>query len=135
MNNDHDTERLFIGRFALMLFVGGLLIPFILVVLVLALGSPNLSSEAKSTAYGLISGFGLVAEVLALIFGIIGRRYLSGKTALVGVIVLVVSWIVLGILGSAVWFVLTRPPTPEIKGGSKYPKGTEAKADTVPAWK
>jgi ABC-type transport system involved in multi-copper enzyme maturation permease subunit len=138
MNNDHDTERLFIGRCALMLFVGGLLIPFILVVLVLALGNPNLSSETKYTACGLSLGFGLVAGVLALIFGIIGRRYLSGKTALVGVIVWLGAWLLVGALGSVVLLIKAMPQkVAPIKGGTGPPgwtaKATEKASEGPPA--
>lgn len=123
MDNEHDKERLFLGRCALILAIGGLLVPFILAVLVLAVGGANLSPGAKDTAYGLSFGFGLVAELLALILGTIGRRHLSGKTAQVGVIVLLVACVVLGVLGSAVWFVVSRPSPPGT--------GTE-KADAAP---
>jgi hypothetical protein len=140
MNNEHDTERLFVGRCALMLFIGGLLIPLILAILVFALAGANVPSGAKDFAYGLCFGFGLVAEVLALILGTIGRRHLSGKTAQVGVIVLLVAWVVLGVLGSAVWFVRTHPdwftrPEPPKKEYKGIPGGTPAKTPTLPTEK
>jgi len=113
MNNEHDTERLFVGRCALILFIGGLLVPFILAALVLAVGDVNLSSKAESIAHGLCVGFGLVAELLALILGTIGRRHLSGKIAQVGVIVLLAACVVVGASASAVWFVRSLPPRPE----------------------
>ena len=128
MDNEHDTERLFVGRCALILFIGGLLGPFILVVLVLAVGGASLPSGARDTAYGLSVGLGLVAELLALILGTIGRRHLSGKTAQVGAIVLLVACVVLGASASAVWFVLSRPGPPVGKSG-----GTAVKLIDAPA--
>ena len=135
MDDHHDTERLFVGRCALILFIGGLLVPIILAVLVLTTGGADLSSGARDTAYGLSFGVGLVAELLALILGTIGRRHLSGKTAQVGVIVLLVACVVFGVLGSAVWFVVSRPAPPDKRAKPAEVKtgGTAAqKADAAP---
>lgn len=124
MDDHHDTERLFVGRCALILFIGGLLVPFLLAVLVLTAGGADLSSGARDTAYALSFGFGLVAELLALILGTIGRRHLSGKTAQVGLIVLLAASLVVGASASAVWFVLSRPakkePSKPMKGVEKH---------------
>jgi len=129
--DDHnDAERLFVGRCALLLFIGGLLVPFILAVLVLAGCGENLSPGAKNTAYGLSFGFGVVAELLALILGTIGRRNLSGRTAQLGVVVLLAASAVLSALGCAVWLVLSLP-APAPKPEFKTPKPAE-KADVSP---
>ena len=109
MDDHHDTERLFVGRCALILFIGGLLVPIILAVLVLTTGGADLSSGARDTAYGLSFGVGLVAGLLALILGTIGRRQLSGKIAQIGVIVLRAAWLLMGVVGGAIWFLRSLP--------------------------
>jgi hypothetical protein len=97
MNDAHDTERLFVARCSLVLFVAGLLVPLIIGVVVLALSQPSFSQRAEATAAFLALGFGLIAEVLALVLGIAGRRHLSGKIGMIGAITIIVM--ALGTLG------------------------------------
>jgi hypothetical protein len=77
--NAPDRERRFIARCALVLFLAGLLVPFIIVGLLFAVGKMYLSSWAIVVDLCLCIGFGFIAEVLALTLGIIGRRRHSVK--------------------------------------------------------
>jgi hypothetical protein len=90
MNESNHRERLFVARCSLVLFIGGLLVPFIIAVMVFAVSGRHLSEDAKNIAGVLAVGFGSIAEILALICGIIGRRHLSGKIGMIGAIVVLV---------------------------------------------
>jgi uncharacterized ion transporter superfamily protein YfcC len=94
MNNHHDTEHLFVARCSLVLFIAGLLIP----PMILALGA-DARDAAKQTAFFAAFGLGLLAGVLSLIFGTIGRRYLSGKIGMIGgIILLALALVVVALL-------------------------------------
>jgi len=82
MNSADDKERAFIAKFALVLFIAGLLLPFAIAAGVLASGGwpPARKNAADSLAFG----FGFIAEILALALGIVGRRIVWGRIALVG---------------------------------------------------
>jgi hypothetical protein len=81
MDNANDTDRALIARCALWLFIAGLLVPFAIAALIVTFsGTP----AAADTAAPLALGFGLVCELLALVLGIVGRRYVSGKTGMIG---------------------------------------------------
>jgi chromate transport protein ChrA len=67
MENTNDSGKLF-GNLALGLLVAGLLVPFIIAML---------ASEQ------LAMGFGVVAVVLALVFGIAGWKHKTGKVAVI----------------------------------------------------
>jgi len=108
MNEVSDKGRLFVANCSLFLFIAGLLVPFIIAVLVLLLDGPKLSLDTKVTAHVLAVGFGVIAEVLALILGIIGRRHLSGKvgkngstSVLLGAVLAAVGWSFYSSAGSA----------------------------------
>jgi len=85
MDDSSSNERLFLGKFALVLFVAGLLMPFLIATVVLAscrqaiFGDPILAVQ-------LALGFGLIAEVLALVLGFFARRRISGQIGMVGAI-------------------------------------------------
>ena len=73
--NTTDDKKL-IARWALALFILGLLVPVII-----CLFAP----------FEVAAVFGVLAEVLALVLGIIGWRELCGKIATLGVVVLI-AW-------------------------------------------
>jgi hypothetical protein len=77
MNDTNDNQRVGIGKWALALFVIGLLVP----IFVLA------RSESHHGAVKAAIGFGLMAEGLALLFGILGRKFLYGRIGMIGGIV------------------------------------------------
>ncbi len=75
MDAEATNDRRVLALWALALFVVGLLMPFLI-----ALFAP---SDAAI-------GFGVVAELLALLFGTMGWRHLAGKVATIGVALLLV---------------------------------------------
>jgi hypothetical protein len=88
MNDADDRERAFVARGSLVLFITGLLVPFIIAVFALGLPDPKLAHEdARNAAAALAFGFSLTAELLALILGIVGRPHLSGKIGMYGAVV------------------------------------------------
>jgi hypothetical protein len=74
MENTNDSGKLF-GNLALGLLVAGLLVPFII---------------AAFASEQLAMGFGVVAMILALVFGIVGWQHKTGKVVVVTTAVLVV---------------------------------------------
>jgi 4-amino-4-deoxy-L-arabinose transferase-like glycosyltransferase len=89
MNESNDKERLFVARCSLVLFIAGLVVPFVIAGLVVAVSRLS-PSDTERIAAILAVGFGLIAEVLAVICGIFGRRHLSGKIGMIGAAVIVV---------------------------------------------
>lgn len=88
MNDAKDQERMFVARCSLVLFSTGLLVPFIIAVIALGLPDPKLSHEdARSAAAALAFGFGFVAELLALLFGVAGRPHLPARIGMYGAVV------------------------------------------------
>ena len=83
MNDSNDRERLFVARCSLVLFISGLAVPFVIAGLVVAFSrlSPD---DTRKIAAILALGFGLIAQVVALICGIVGRRHVSGKIGMIG---------------------------------------------------
>ena len=72
-----DTQR--IAWVALILFVGGLLLPFFVY--------PALTQLAElplQRAINISAAIGAICELLALLLGIVGRRHLPGKVAGIG---------------------------------------------------
>jgi hypothetical protein len=89
MNDTDARDRLFVARAALVLFVLGLLVPFIIAVLGMAFS--RLGGDADTAAL-LGIGCGFVCEGLAFVLGLVGRRHVSGKIGMFGgVIVLVLA--------------------------------------------
>jgi chromate transport protein ChrA len=126
MNDANDRDSRFVARCSLVLFIAGLLVPFIIVVagFILSERAPSLETEEKSI--GLAVGFGVVAEVLALILGIIGRRHLSGNIGMYGSMIVLLAalaqyvfgWFrpsiiiaVALVLAAAAWRLYSRPGT------------------------
>jgi len=84
MNDSGGNEHLFLGKFALVLFVAGLLMPFLIAPVVLV--SCRDAIFGQQVAAQLALGFGLIAEVLALVLGFFARRCISGQIGMVGAI-------------------------------------------------
>jgi len=101
MNAANDRERLFIGRCALVLFIAGLLLPFIIGGLLLTFGGMYLSLGTEIVDFYLCLGFGFIAELLALALGIVGRRHLSGKVGMYGATV--VCALAVTYVGALLW--------------------------------
>ncbi len=85
MANSSSSERLFLGKVALVLFVAGLLVPFLIVTAVLV-SSRDAMFFRGALAGQLALGFGFIAEVLALVLGFFARRRISGQVGMVGAI-------------------------------------------------
>ena len=84
MNEAHHKDRLLVARCALALFIIGLVLPLVMSLLV----RPMYSSDETIVLYASVSG---IAEFLALALGFLGRRHLSGKVAIIGVLV-ILAW-------------------------------------------
>ncbi len=84
MSETELNDKLF-GYLALGLFVAGLLVPFLI---------------ALFASEDIAFGFGIVAEVLALVFGILGWRQKTGKVAVIGISAL----LVLAVFSYFLWF-------------------------------
>lgn len=74
----HRDQARAIAWLALSLFVAGVLLPFVIYPVCRFLGF------AEQPAARVAAGFGAVCEVLALTFGVVGRRSLPGKLAAAG---------------------------------------------------
>jgi hypothetical protein len=123
MNDANDRERLFVARCSLVLFIAGLLVP-----LIIAGVGAGFCGGAKTETAAFFSalGLGLIAGVLALVFGILGRRYLSGKIGMIGGALLLM--LALLVVASLVW--PRNDPTPHVPaGGGPGAKATEKAAD------
>ena len=83
MNEPISRGRLFVANCALLLFVAGLYVPHCVGV---ARSILDLPVETYIWAYR----FGFVAEVLAFIFGVVGRRHFVGKVGMYGGMSLIV---------------------------------------------
>jgi len=90
-----DGDHWFIARCSLVLFIAGLLVPFIIGVLLVSLGAYDV------IYFYTCLGLGFIAEVLALVLGIVGRRRLPGKVGMYGAIV--VCALILLYLGALTW--------------------------------
>jgi len=84
MENTNDSGKIF-GNLALGLLVAGLLVPFIIAVF---------ASEQ------LAMGFGVVAVVLALLFGILGWKHRTGKV----VVIITAALVVLAAVNFTLYF-------------------------------
>jgi O-antigen/teichoic acid export membrane protein len=98
MNESHNAERLFIAACALVLFLAGLLVPLVVAEVIVACSGPNASLTGLTASVVLAVAFGFIAEVLALILGILGRQHLSGKIAVIGAVTGLVLAAVLAVL-------------------------------------
>ncbi len=85
MANSSGSERLFLGKIALILFVAGLLMPFLIATVILV-SSRDAIFFRGGFAGQLAVGFGFIAEVLALVVGFFARRRISGQIGMVGAI-------------------------------------------------
>jgi hypothetical protein len=96
MSDSSSNERLFLGKLALLLFVAGLLMPFLIAAVILG-SSRDAMFLRGPVAAQLALGFGLVAEILALVLGFLGRRCISGQMGMVGAItVFVLIFVMVG---------------------------------------
>jgi len=89
MNEANDPQRSSVAKSALFLFIFGLLAPPVLVLLVLAFSEARPPDRAVEEAAPFAVALGLIAEVLALILGIVGRRHVAGKIAWIGATVVI----------------------------------------------
>lgn len=110
MNDSGKKEHVFIARCAFVLFIAGLLVPFLIATAVLAASGRHGYAERPATLLPL--GFAFVAQGLALPLGVIGRQRLSGRIATMGAITaFVVALVIVGGMilafrlgGNQAWF-------------------------------
>ena len=77
MSDIDDNQRVGIGKWSLTLFVVGLLLPLLAVA----------RSQSHHPAVAIAIGVVLIAEGLALAFGILGRKHLYGRVGMIGAMV------------------------------------------------
>ena len=71
----NPNDKTFLAKAALILFIAGLTIPFIIAIF---------------ASDDIVMGFGVVSEVLALILGILSWKHVFGKVVTIGVGILIV---------------------------------------------
>jgi hypothetical protein len=98
MDDSNSNERSFLGKFALVLFVAGLLMPFLIATVILV-SSRDAVLFRGPVAAQLALAFGFIAEVLALVIGFFARTRISGQIGMVGAITVFV-----------LIFVMVQPP-------------------------
>ena len=96
MRDANDKQCARFGKLALRLFVLGLLVPFLIVALSIALPGMEFSKPTTGTAIRLTIGIGII-ECLALVFGIIDRKSLYGKIGMIGAIVVLALAIIMAV--------------------------------------
>ncbi len=94
MDNSGGKEHVFAARCAMVLFIAGLLVPFLIATAVFAASGRHGYAAVPATLLPL--AFAFVAQCLALLLGVIGRRRLSGRIAVLGVITTLVIALVIG---------------------------------------
>jgi hypothetical protein len=98
MSATDDKDRAFIAKFAFVLFIAGLLLPFAIAAGVLAsAGWPRweMSPYTENFVVSLAFGFGFIAEILALTLGVVSRRTAWGRAAIVGAAIAVTLGLIL----------------------------------------
>jgi hypothetical protein len=123
MDSTSESDRSYVAKCGLFLFLFGLLAPFVLILLVMAFAGTRPPMTAAEDAAPFAAALGGIAEILALILGIIGRRHVAGRVAWIGVVV------VLGVAFAAamVWFLWSEGPVrstghPPIKPADPFPE-------------
>jgi len=97
------------GAWSLRLFVAGLLGPIAIVLAIAVINAFAPRPIAGTMSAGLAICFGLISQILAFIFGVLGRRTTAGRIGLWG------SGIVLGL--AFVWWLvpMTGPAPPGVR--------------------
>jgi len=123
MNDTNDQQRSSVAKWALFLFIFGLLAPFVLILLVLAFSPAKRPWDAVEQAVPFAVALGVIAEVLALILGIVGRRHVAGKIAWIGaaVVVVVAALAALPAVALVLWPVPVAVPAPPRGSGGWSP--------------
>ena len=137
MNEANDPQRSSVAKSALFLFLFGLLAPPVLILLVLAFSGARPPGRAVDEAAPFAVALGLIAEVLALILGIVGRRYVAGKIAWIGATVV----FGLALLGNVLWIFssYSRRPPPNnaaalpLSNPSRMPRFYDAEPHDLPS--
>ena len=76
---EHDRES--IAKVALLLALGGVLVPLLLSMLALILPGFHLTEDQAHLFLYVAVGFGLIAEIFAVVLGVAGWEHLYGKIA------------------------------------------------------
>ena len=76
---EHDRES--IAKVALLLALGGVLVPLLLSMLALILPGFHLTEDQAHLFLYVAVGFGLIAEIFAVVLGVAGWQHLYGKVA------------------------------------------------------
>jgi quinol-cytochrome oxidoreductase complex cytochrome b subunit len=81
MSDTHEQQRESLAKIALLLALGGLLVPLLLAMLAFVLPGIHLSDAQANMFLMVAVGFGLIAEVFAVVLGIAAWQHLFGKVA------------------------------------------------------
>jgi hypothetical protein len=113
MADDSDS----VGRASLWTAIVGIILPIALAILISVAVE---SSKRRDTAYGLCAVLFVVAELIALVCGFVGRRTKAGKTGLA----IALGSLGLILVGALSWFLYSSPgpskpqlPLPQPAGG------------------
>jgi hypothetical protein len=81
MTGTHEQQRDSVAKIAFLLAIGGLLVPLVLAIFAFVMPGIHLSDAQNYMFLMVAIGFGLIAEVFAVILGIAGWEHLFGKVA------------------------------------------------------
>jgi quinol-cytochrome oxidoreductase complex cytochrome b subunit len=81
MTDTHEQQRDSISKVALVLAIGGVLVPLALAILTFVVPGIHISDAQSRTFLIVAVGFGLIAEVFAVVLGVAGWEHLFGKVA------------------------------------------------------
>ncbi len=81
MTEPQEQQRDFISKVALLLAIGGLIVPLAVATLAYVMPGVHVSDAQSRTLLIVAVGIGLIAEVFAVVLGIAGWNHLFGKVA------------------------------------------------------
>jgi hypothetical protein len=110
MTENQEPQRESLAKIALLLALGGVLVPLLLSMLALVLPGLHLTDDQAHLFLYAAVGFGLIAEVFAVVLGVAGWEHLYGKVAVgcAGAVLLLVA----GVFGTCT--VAGQEPTRQI---------------------
>jgi hypothetical protein len=81
MNDNQEHHRESIAKIALLLALGGVMVPLLLSMLSVVLPGVHLTNDQAHLFLYASVGFGLIAEIFAVVLGVAGWTHLYGKVA------------------------------------------------------
>jgi hypothetical protein len=122
MTDTHEQQSDSIARIALLLAIGGLLVPLVLAMLAFVMSGIHLSDDQTHLFLYVSVGFGMIAEIFAVVLGIAGWEHLYGKVAVgcaITVLLLMAGFASTFLLG---WTSINADSRPTVQARSAVPE-------------